>query len=158
AVRRDSQEDVLHVTFPQPSSIVEFVLDDRWLGAPYLFPRQATLLKVMFLDVNAFTDYDRHVLGDWMRGFRLEHTVTGELQFVGSCGIVADVMDRIDWCLADGRTHFEEVVAVQGRRGSKGYMGAIANARVLWDVATGLPLPTRFGTPARKRLRGFVFA
>lgn len=49
-------------------NIIEFALSGDYLNVR-LYPRQATLLKLIFGAVELLTDYDRGVLAQWTAGF-----------------------------------------------------------------------------------------
>lgn len=139
-------------------SIGEFVLSDRYLSQPYVFPRQLTLLKTVFLETENFTDFDHAVIGEWSSGFELGQPTADGLFYEGSRGTTGDIYGRIGAQRAEGRWHFEEVINILGRRGSKGYVGAVCAARIVWDLIGGPPFDERFGIPPTKRLTGLVFA
>lgn len=137
--------------------IGEFALGERYLQQR-LYPRQLLLLKLMFCAVELLTDYDHAVLKEWRAGFSPSRRFDGTVGFSGSYGVAPDVLDRIAWCREQGRSWFREVVAVIGRRGSKGHLGAIAAAYVLWRLlATGNP-QLHYGLPLGKQLHVLVFA
>ena len=73
-------------------SVIEFATSDRYLNRPYLYPRQATLLKTIFLQQELFTQYDYDVLGMWAESYRLSADEHGE----GNNGIQSDIFDRIE--------------------------------------------------------------
>lgn len=116
---------VLPVPSPPPN-IIDFVTGKEWLNKPSLHPRQATMLKVIFLQDHLFTPFDMDVITEWTRDF----TATGNR------GIAPDVLRRIEMNKAEGRKWFREVDAVIGRRGGKGYLGALCSAYVLWHYLT----------------------
>ncbi len=89
--------------------LLQFALDEAYLGVE-LYPRQATLLKVMGCSPELFTDYDRVVLDEWTDGFALADRDDGTSGFTGSCGVVGDVAARMDYCRARGRALFREVL------------------------------------------------
>jgi hypothetical protein len=94
--------------------IITFAVHPRYLNRPNLYPRQATLLKIIFLGVdpygnNIFTDYDYRVMNEWMSMFAEE----------GDHGIVTDLEQRMEMNRAAGRHWFREVVAVMGRRAAR---------------------------------------
>jgi hypothetical protein len=133
--------------------IITFTVHKRYLNRPNLYPRQATLLKVMFLGVdpygnNILTDYDYKVMNEWMSMFARE----------GDHGIVTDLEERMEINRAAGRHWFREVVAVAGRRASKGHIGAIAGAYILaWYLRQ--PNPQEFyGVDRSKTMAALVFA
>ena len=120
-------------------NIIEFVTGREWLNRPGLYPRQATLLKIIFLEVDLLTEYDREVIAKWEAGFRLVME-DGQTSYVGTEGIAPGVIQRMQQCRDSGATHFREVVLVLGRRGGKGALGAWCGAYLLWQLlATGNP-------------------
>ena len=99
------------------------------------FPRQATLLKIIFLEEDQFTDYDHFVIEQW-----IESTKNG-----GDVIIPVDIYDRIKWCKDNGYPHFRQIVACVGRRAGKGYIGSkIAEYKIAQFIAMGSP-PKYFG-------------
>lgn len=147
---------VLRLPDPMPH-IIEFALSRDYLGV-CLFPRQATLLKLMFFAVQLLTDYDHRVLAEWTGGFSRSVNDDGRVGFGGQYGIVPDVLDRIEVCRADGRAWFREVIMVAGRRGSKGFLGAVAASYVLWRVMATMNPQEHYGIPPGKQLHVMVFA
>ena len=118
--------------------IIEFITSDKWLNRPQLYPRQATLLKIIFLQDELFTSFDEDVIGEWTEGFVAPDperaramNVEQKYRFEGEWGIQPDVLERIRINKAQGRTWFREVIAAVGRRGSKGFIGAFCAAYVL---------------------------
>lgn len=140
-------------------NIMEFVRGKEFLDRPSIYPRQATLLKLIFLERELLTDYDRDVLNEWSTGFRLGKSDTSDMvRYDGGWGIAPDWEARMDRCIAEGRPWFREVLTVIGRRGSKGFIGAAALAYVLWNyILLGDP-HKHFGVDDDKRLVMFVFA
>ena len=118
--------------------VMEFVLSDRYLNRPWLYPKQATLLKVMFLQTESLTTYDEAVLADWTSEFVLHPPEEGEMRpelyYEGHRGLAPDVLDRAAHLQATGHRWFPEVVCAVGRRGGKNYLGALAASYVLWTV------------------------
>lgn len=132
----------------QPDDVVEFIVSDAFLGRSQLYPRQATILKVIFLQEEALTQYDFDVLGEWGDSFRR----------TSNNGCQPDVLDRMRACRAQGREWFREVVAAIGRRGSKGYIGGLCGARVLWHYMSRPGGPQEYyGIDRDKRLSALVF-
>ncbi len=145
------------VAAPEVPDIAEFALSDAYMG-DRLYPRQLLLLKLMFCAEHLLTDYDREVLAEWTAGFEPVIRSDGTVAFVGCCGVQPDVLDRMRWCREHGRGWMREVVAVIGRRGGKGHVGALAAAYIIWHLlATGDP-QEHFGLPTGKQLQVFVFA
>ena len=94
------------------------------------FPRQKTLLKIIFLELDELTDFDRVVIDEWM-----ESTVKG-----GEVLIPLDLYDRMEWCLNNGYHHFHEIVFCGGRRGGKGFIGGkIGEYKTAQMIALGNP-------------------
>ena len=118
---------------PTVPHIVQFAIDADYLGVE-LFPRQSTLLKLMFCSPHLLTSFDRGVLAEWTSGFTVQPGNDGTAGYRGQCGVVGDVVDRMRWCSEHGRGWFGEVIFVGRRRGSKSLLGAIAGAYVLWRL------------------------
>jgi len=157
-------------TDDQPSSaqpipvpdIIEFALSPQYLNIQLLYPRQATLLKVIFLQLETFTEYDYSVLKEWTsNGFKLDPTKITEdavLVYEGDWGIQPDVLDRIQYLRDNGYLWFQIILAVQGRRSGKGFIGAICAAYVLWHFICLANPHKPFGVDGAKRLACQVFA
>ena len=134
------------VKVPDP---ITFVLGSQWLNRPNLYPRQATLLKIIFLRDDLFTDYDREVIAEWIEDFDTETNPNG---------ISPDIYERIAWLKARGYKWFREVLLAIGRRGGKGYISALAYAYVLWNyMAKGDP-QEHYGIAEGKQLVCLIFA
>ena len=94
------------------------------------YPRQRTLLKIFFLELDNLTDYDRLVIDEWM-----ESTVSG-----GEVSIPVDIYERMEWCLNHGYHHFNEIIFCGGRRGGKGFLGGkIASYKIAQMISLGNP-------------------
>lgn len=133
-------------TIPDP---IEFTVSDKYLDRPNLYPRQATFLKIVFLRDDLFTQYDLDVIEEWEQAFLS----------TGTEGISPGIMDRIAMNKAAGRPWFRETQAVVGRRGSKGWVGAVCSAYVLWHYMHRPGGPQNYyGIDRDKRLTGIVFA
>jgi hypothetical protein len=129
--------------------IIEFVVSDKYLNKPRLYPRQATILKTIFLQNELMTDYDFEVLDGWVQSF--ENT--------GNNGISPDIFERMAILRADGWPYFHEVIAAIGRRGSKGYLGALCASYVTWNFLAKPMGPQQFyGIDENKQLVLAVFA
>src|SRR5581483_3362148 len=132
---------------PVPDPIT-FVIGGQWLDRGNLYPRQATLLKLIFLREDLFTDYDRQVIDEWCQSF--EQT--------GNNGVQVDVMTRLAMLRAEVRRWFREILLVMGRRAGKGHISALAFAYVLWNyLAKGDPQEF-YGVDRDKQLACFIFA
>lgn len=135
--------------------IMEFTLSDGFLRRN-IYPRQATALKLAFLQDDLFTDYDRDVIGTWAETFRETE----------ENGCQPDIWERIRICKEEGRPWFLEWLNIWGRRGGKGFVGGIAGAYVVWNYLcmphpdTGEPgFPhEKFGIDPDKQLALIVFA
>lgn len=113
---------------PPWESIVDFATHKSFCGKR-LYPRQMTLLKLIYLETETMTDYDRDVIGQWAEGFK---------DFHRPVGVQPDIWDRIDYLKSNGFTHFPHVQMVMGRRASKGIMGGIVGAeRIAWLYSLG---------------------
>ena len=138
-----------HGTVETVPDIIEFTVSDRYLDRPNLYPRQATFLKVIFLQSELFTQYDHDVIGEWEEAFLS----------TGNEGISPGIHDRIRINKAQGRPWFRETQGVIGRRGSKGYTGGLAGAYVLWNYMLKPGGPQKYyGIDRDKVLTGIVFA
>lgn len=148
---------------------IEWVLSPKGLNRN-LYPRQATLLKLIFLRDDLFTEYDLEVLGKWAEGFRLvepgevprpdgeDDLIRFESTGALCRGITPDWEDRIRLCKEEGRKWFRETIPIIGRRGSKGYMGGLAGSYVIYDYH-GLGDPQgHYGVDRDKKLMAIVFA
>ena len=128
---------------------IEFVVSDKFLDRPNLYPRQATILKVMFLRDDMFTQFDYDVIGEWEEQF----------QQTGNQGISPGILDRIRINKERGRSWFRETEAVIGRRGGKGYIGGLSGSYVTWNYMQRPGGPQAYyGIDRDKRLTMIVFA
>jgi hypothetical protein len=145
---------------PEVPDPITFVIGEDWLGKPQLYPRQATMLKLIFLRDDLFTDYDREVIDEWIGDFErtnpgagLENKFTAETK-----GCQPDIYQRIEFLKERGYKWFPEVILAIGRRGSKGYVSALAMAYVLWNyMAKGNPQEF-YGISQEKALACMIFA
>lgn len=132
---------------PVPDPIT-FVMGEEWLARPNLYPRQATLLKIIFLREDLFTEYDYEVVEEWESSFRR----------TGDNGITPGILDRMAYLRQQGYSYFREVLLVLGRRAGKGYICALAMAYVLWRyMAKGDP-QAYYGVDRDKQLACFIYA
>lgn len=99
-------------------SIVDFATHDSFCGQT-LYPKQATLLKLIYLETDQMTAYDLDVIEDWRRGFRRHRDVYG---------VQPDIWERVEYLKKRGYRRFPHIQAVLGRRASKGFIGAILGA------------------------------
>lgn len=127
---------------------ITFCLSEQWLDRPQLYPRQATLLKVIFLRNDLLTEYDHAVIDEWEESFRR----------TGNNGIVPRIRERMAALRLQGYEYFREVLLVLGRRAGKGYVSALAMAYVLWRyMAKGDP-QGHYGVDRDKQLACFIYA
>src|SRR4051794_32289937 len=75
----------------QPLNIIDFATNSNFLGLN-LYPRQATVLKVMTLSVDLLTEFDYRVLDEWAEGYRPDET--GQ-RWVGVEGTTPDIVARM---------------------------------------------------------------
>ena len=119
---------------PEPhkpwETVTDFAVHPDFCGNN-LYPRQQTLLKLIYLETEAMTDYDKRVIDSWSESFSNKaYTV----------GVQEDIWDRVDYLQSNGYDHFREVQGVMGRRASKGHMGGILfNERISSLVAMDDP-------------------
>jgi hypothetical protein len=99
-------------------SIVDFASHHSFCGIR-LYPRQKTLLKLIYLETENMTAYDIDVIENWRT-----HFTGGKDSF----GVQPDVWERIEYLKQQGYRHFPHVQAVMGRRASKGVIGGILGA------------------------------
>lgn len=135
-------------TGPQVPDPITFIIGSQWLDRGNLYPRQATLIKLIFLRDDLFTDYDRMVIDEWVESFEL----------TGNNGIQTDIYERIKILKAEGRRWFREILLIMGRRAGKGHVSALAFGYVLWNyLAKGDPQGF-YGVDRDKKLACFIFA
>jgi hypothetical protein len=128
--------------------IITFVMGEKWLDRSNMYPRQATLLKIIFLRDDLFTEYDHKVIDQWETSFRQ----------TGNNGIVPGVRERITILRGEGRKWFRETLLVLGRRAGKGHVSGLSMAYVLWNyMAKGDP-QGYYGVDRDKKLQAMVFA
>lgn len=133
------------IEVPDP---ITFVISPDYLNRGNLYPRQATLIKVIFLREDLFTPYDYDVVEEWEQSYKE----------TGYNGIVPNILERMRFLRALGYKWFREVLLVMGRRAGKGHVTALAMAYVLWNyMAKGDP-QGYYGIDRDKRLAALVFA
>ena len=103
---------------PPWDSIVDFATHKSFCGK-LLYPRQMTLLKLVYLETESMTDYDLDVIGGWAETFKDPSSPVG---------VQPDIWDRIKYLRENNFTHFPHVQMVMGRRASKGILGGIVGA------------------------------
>ena len=145
---------------PQLPDPITFTIGEQWLGRPNLYPRQSTLLKIIFLRDDLFTDYDHQVIAEWIAEFHATNPNAGpENKFEAKTnGIQPDIYERIAWLKARGYRWFKEVLMAVGRRGSKGYVCSLAMAYVLWAYLCRGDPQEFYGIDRDKQLAVMIFA
>jgi hypothetical protein len=127
---------------------ITFVLGPQWLKQPGIYPRQATLLKIIFLREDLFTKYDYDVVEEWEECYRR----------TGNNGIVPNILYRMKILKLQGYKWFREVLLVMGRRAGKGHVAALAMSYVLWNyMAKGDP-QAHYGIARSKQLECLIYA
>lgn len=108
-------------TSPPWDSIVDFATHRSFCGQT-LFPRQLTLLKLIFLETENMTAYDLEIIEKWRLGFQNPSLVAG---------VQPDIWERVNWLKSRGYRHFPHIQNIAGRRGSKGVLGGVLGAEKL---------------------------
>jgi hypothetical protein len=134
------------VPLPVPDPIT-FVISPEYLDRR-LYPRQATILKVLFLRVDLLTDYDLEVIAEWEENFRL----------TGNNGMPPGVIARMQRLKSLGYRWFREALLVMGRRAGKGYLCALAMSYVLWNYMSKGDPQEFYGIDRDKRLTCLIYA
>ena len=127
---------------------ITFIVAPEYLNRPNLYPRQATLIKVIFLREDLFTQYDYDVVAEWEESFRK----------TGNNGICPNILERMRLLTAQGYPWFREILLVLGRRGGKGYITALCMAYVLWKYMGFGDPQDQFGVDRDKKLTLMCFA
>jgi hypothetical protein len=143
----DPTDFQLFAGLPVPDPIT-FVVSPQWLNRPNLYPRQVTLLKVIFLRVDLLTEYDLEVIDGWETSFRS----------TGNNGITPGIIGRMRYLRENGHHYFREVLLVMGRRGSKGFISSLAMAYVLWRYMSKGNPQGFYGVDRDKQLACFIYA
>jgi hypothetical protein len=143
---------------PVPDPIT-FIIGGDWLDKPNLYPRQATLIKIIFLRDDLFTGYDRQVIAEWQQRFAETNPDAQDNKFdARTKGLQPDLYERMAYLKARGYRWFPELIIAIGRRGAKGYLSALCMAYVLWNyLAKGNP-QEYYGIDSNKPLACAVFA
>lgn len=136
---------------------ITFILGSQWLAQKTVYPRQATLIKIIFLRDDLFTEYDHQVIDEWEANYR-----NGALPWhaPGQNGITPDIRGRIKLLKEQNpsRRWFRELLLVMGRRAGKGHVSAQAMSYILWNyMATGNP-QDHFGIAPNKVLECLIYA
>jgi hypothetical protein len=114
-------------------SIVDFATHPSFCGQS-LYPRQQTLLRLIYLETEHMTAYDLDVIEQWRHGFQLP---------VNTFGVQPDIWERVEYLKRRGYRRFPHIQAVLGRRASKGFIGAILAAEQI-GYLIALDNPQRF--------------
>lgn len=109
------------VSGPPWESIIDFATHPSFCGMA-LYPRQQTLLRLIFLETDQMTPYDYDVIEEWRQGFTQRREVFG---------VQPDIWERVAYLKERGYRRFPEVQTVLGRRASKGMIGGILGAEQL---------------------------
>ena len=136
---------------PELPSIVDFAEDPAFIGKEgrRLYPRQKTLLRLIYLEEDSLTAYDRRVIDSWRTSFECD----GDRM-----GVPGDVYERMAWLRQRRYRHFREVLFVGGRRAGKTLLGAIMAAYELHRlIALGDP-QTFYGIDVSKPIMMLVAA
>jgi hypothetical protein len=112
-------DDITTGLVPKEIDVVQFAESSEFCNKA-LFPRQAVLLKLMFLE--EMTGAEEDILSEW-----IESSNHG-----GEVLISPDIRERRDYLRGRGYKHFREVQLVGGRRSSKGFLTSIAMSKVMW--------------------------
>lgn len=99
-------------------SIIDFATHPSFCGMT-LYPRQQTLLRLIFLETDQMTQYDLDVIEEWRHGFMQRREVFG---------VQPDIWERVKYLKERGYRRFPEIQAVLGRRASKGMIGGVLGA------------------------------
>lgn len=146
--------------------VAQFVFGTDYLAQSKLYPRQLTLLKVAFCDLEGLTAYDHRVIDKWCSGFELRPHTPGttvrhwepasDQPFVS--GTPGDLIARMQLMRKRGRRWMRELNLVMGRRAGKGHVGALIAARLVYELLALGDAQKHFGVPRSKRLVIPVFA
>lgn len=143
----------------------EFVLGASYLDHPKIYPPQLTLLRTIFCELDALTDYDKAKLAEWGSGFvhgprpetgRWLAQPAPDRDYVS--GTTPDILDRMAEMRHQGRPWFREPNLVLGRRAGKGHIAAIVCCKIVLTLLSLRDPQAYFGIPSLKRLRIPIFA
>lgn len=117
----DPEKEMVHAFLrktPWDGDIVTFATHPSFCGEK-LYPRQITLLKLIYLQTELMTSYDIEVIEEWRTNFFNPSMAEG---------VQPDVWERVKYLKERGYRRFPHIEAVIGRRGSKGKIGGIIGA------------------------------
>lgn len=131
-----SMKNILNTGAPW-DSIVDFATHKSFCGIE-LYPRQQTMLKLIYLETENMTAYDVEVISRWAESFA---------DPTQPIGVQKDIWERVEYLKQHGYRCFPHVQAVMGRRAGKGMIGGICGAEHLaymyslddWQKHFGLP-------------------
>lgn len=123
-------------------SVIEFVESDKYLGRQ-LYPRQRTLLKIIFLE--ELDAYDKKVIKEWQ-------DPDGEVK------LVSRLEERMKFLRDNGYPHFSTIQLVGGRRSSKGFLTACCMAYKLYQLTQLESLHKHFNIPQGKEVEFSIVA
>lgn len=103
---------------PPWESIVDFATHPSFCGLR-LYPRQLTILKLIYLEVEQMNQFDVDTIESWREAFTDPDR---------PIGVQPDVWERVAYLRANGYHHFPHVQSIIGRRGSKGMIGGVLAA------------------------------
>lgn len=107
---------------PAPwESIIDFATHPDFCGQK-LYPRQQTLLKLIYLETENMTAFDLDVIEEWSKGFSRDKE---------RAGVQQDIWERVKYLKDRGYRHFPHIQSVMGRRASKGKVGGLLGAEKL---------------------------
>lgn len=115
--------------------IITFAEDEKYLGR-VLYPRQRTLLKIIFL--HDLDDYDRQVIAEWEADSEIE--------------VAPKLEQRMQYLKDHGYEHFRIVQLVGGRRSSKGFVTAIAIAYKVYRMTQVEDVSKEYGIAKAKSI------
>ena len=109
--RMDARRAARHggIDLVPPDNVIHFATDEGFLNRP-LYPKQATLLKVMNLATHLLTPHDHLWIKEWTEGFTLDDSDLWQ----GTSGTPGDLQARISWNIQHGRPWFREVLLLLG--------------------------------------------
>jgi hypothetical protein len=90
-----------------------------------LYPVQKTILRLIFLDLEHMSAFDRRLVDGWRGSFARGGDVIG---------VPPHIWDQVDWLRAHGYWHFRIALLLLGRRGGKGFLGAIASSYLIYRL------------------------
>ena len=133
---RSPFRDNTQVAFDRAISAIEYATHPLYLRSE-LYPRQGTLLYLIFAQPETYTSYDLEVLDEWTTGATIADE-DGDHYLAGAFGISPDVAARVEYLRSVGAPGFREIVFVGGRRVSKSFLiGVSASYRLHQFFADG---------------------